>query len=638
MSHNSFTTNPVRLEEILRDCADGKIQLPDFQRSWVWAEDRILSLIASLSRAFPIGALMTLETRPGSGTMFARRPIQGALSSAANVEPVQLLLDGQQRMTSLFQACLRREVVETLTPKNKVVRRWFYIDINKALQAAADRDDAIYAIPEDRRVKEDFDRTIVLDLSSVEKEYQSLQFPLNRVFDWDEWQDGFGDYWIEKKQTEKRELFKRFKNEVLMNFKHYQVPVIKLGSQTTHEAVCLVFEKVNTGGKPLDAFELLTAMYAAKGHKLRDDWLGQNGTLGLQRRLAEYGHAAGHEAGVLSKVASTEVLQSIALLHTKAARNRLAAAGTKESDLPAIRATRQSLLDIPLESYLRFRDPVEAGYKRAVKFLRELQIHRALDLPYQAQIVALAAIFADFGDEIEHTAHRAKLVRWYWCGVFGELYGSSAESRYAKDIVEVPDWLRGGPEPSTVTAGVFRAGRLLSMRSRQSAAYKGIHALLMTEGARDFRTGQRFDTTVFFEELVDIHHVFPESWCKAQTISPKIYDSIINKTPLSYRTNRIIGGVAPSKYLTKLEQGSGKTDAPPIPQADLDSYLVSHCIPVDLLRADDFTGFMEKRSRALLDLIEKATGHAIATEVPSEDGDEPDAILSRDIESEVATT
>jgi hypothetical protein len=87
------------------------------------------------------------------------------------------------------------------------------------------------------------------------------------------------------------------------------------------------------------------------------------------------------------------------------------------------------------------------------------------------------------------------------------------------------------------------------MRSRLSAAYKGIHALLMHEGAKDFRTGQTFDQTVFFDEDVDIHHIFPQDWCGRQSIEPKVYDSIINKTPLSYRTNRRIGGVAPSGRL-----------------------------------------------------------------------------------------
>ena len=108
--------------------------------------------------------------------------------------------------------------------------------------------------------------------------------------------------------------------------------------------------------------------------------------------------------------------------------------------------------------------------------------------------------------------------RWFWCGIFGELYGSAIESRFAKDVLEVPVWLDDGPEPSTITDGRFRPERLRTLRTRLSAAYKGIHALLMAEGAIDFRSGQPFGQTVFFDEYVDIHHIFPQDWCKTQQI------------------------------------------------------------------------------------------------------------------------
>ena len=294
MKQAAFRTNPVSLEELLRHCASGKIQLPDFQRSWVWDEERIKGLVASISQAFPVGALMTLEMKSGTAETFARRPVQGALPSATDQVPDQLLLDGQQRMTSLYQTCMRREVVQTVTPRLKLVDRWFYIDIRAALNGDTDRQDAIISIPKDRKVKSAFGKEVDLDLSSVELEYQNLMFPLNQVFDWDEWQDGFNEHWNTK---EHRDLFRTFKNEILQNFKGYQVPVIALSPDTSHEAVCLVFEKVNTGGKPLDAFELVTAMYAAKGHRLRDDWLGADGQPGLQHRLQVYGRAAEQKFG-----------------------------------------------------------------------------------------------------------------------------------------------------------------------------------------------------------------------------------------------------------------------------------------------------------------------------------------------------
>jgi hypothetical protein len=207
--------------------------------------------------------------------------------------------------------------------------------------------------------------------------------------------------------------------------------------------------------------------------------------------------------------------------------------------------------------------------------------------------------------------------------VFGELYGSAVETRIARDFMEVPAWLKGGPEPSTVSETIFRADRLKTMRMRLSAAYKGMNALLMKEGAQDFRSGQKFDHTVFFGENVDIHHVFPQDWCKARGIKPDVFDSIINKAPLSYRTNRIIGGVAPSQYIAKLEKGNDST--PSISSQKLDGYLKSHLIKAVLLRTDNFEAFMEDRQKQLLLLIELAMGKSACAGNIAEEGEDVEA-------------
>lgn len=114
MAKTTFQTHPIALKSLLKQCEDGKVQLPDFQRSWVWEEDRIKSLIASVSRGFPMGALMALTSHSDGTTVFARRPIEGAPDAARAASPELLLLDGQQRMTSLYQSCMRRQVVRTI--------------------------------------------------------------------------------------------------------------------------------------------------------------------------------------------------------------------------------------------------------------------------------------------------------------------------------------------------------------------------------------------------------------------------------------------------------------------------------------------------------------------------------------------
>ncbi|MER9578633.1 DUF262 domain-containing protein [Mesorhizobium sp. M0400] len=617
MAGAAFKTNPYYLHELLKDCSSGVLQLPDFQRSWVWDEDRIKSLIASVSRAFPVGALMTLET--GGDVDFKPRPIEGAPEAARTVTPRALLLDGQQRMTSLFQVSLRGAVVETITPKKKKVKRWFYIDMLKALDGVTDREDAIIGVPEDKLVRENFGREVVLDLSSPEREFENLHYPVSQIFDWDDWQDGYNEYW---KDEDKRALFRAFKKEVLESFKTYQVPVIALDRSTSKEAVCVVFEKVNTGGKPLDAFELVTAMYAADGHELRKDWYGDGKTDGGRHgRFVWALKLADAEKGILAEVGNTDFLQVVSLFHTRDKRRQAEAEGKQGKELSQVTGNRQALLSLPLDAYKKYQTQAERGFLTAAKFLRTLHIYRIFDLPYQSQIIPLAAILADIGDAWEHETVRAKLVQWYWNGVFGELYGSAVDTRIARDFMEVPPWIRGGPPPSTVSETIFRADRLKTMRMRLSAAYKGVNALLMKEGARDFRSGQPFDHTVFFGENVDIHHIFPQAWCRANGIKPDIYDSIINKTPLAYRTNRTIGGDAPSVYLARLEQGA-PPERPAIERERLNASLSSHLIDSGLLRTDAFQAFMADRQARLLALIEQAMAKDAYRGEASEEGED----------------
>ena len=615
----------------MRDCERGTIKLPDFQRNWVWDEERIRSLIASVSQAFPVGALMTLET--GGTVEFKARKIQGAPEEAESSNTDSLLLDGQQRLTSLYQTCMRSQIVETVTARHKKVKRWYYLNIEAALNPHSDREDAIVGMPEDRIQRTDFGRIVQLDLSTSQREYAEGMFPVNQVFDWDAWQDGFGDYWIERERIDKRELFKRFKDSVLKNFSNYQVPVIELDEETSREGVCLVFEKVNTGGKALDAFELVTAMYAAQGFGLRKDWLGEGGRSagpGRLRRLSTFGRAADQQYGLLEKIAPTEFLQAISLIHTRDRRMAVSARDPERRDLPQISATRQSLLNLPLDAYNHHADAVEEGFKTAIKFLRMLRIYKVGDVPYQSQFVPLATILMTIGRKWENSAVRSRLARWYWCGVFGELYGSSVETRIAKDIVEVPAWIDGGEHPSTMEDPIFRADRLRTMRTRLSAAYKGINAMLMAKGAKDFRSGQEFDQTVFFDDNVDIHHIFPRDWCRKQGIPAEVYNSVINKTPLTARTNRILSKDAPSVYLARLERGG--IDSPPIPTADIDGFLQTHLIEPKLLRTDDFEGFFRARQASLLGLIREATGQSVyggeatnepEVDVPDETLDDP---------------
>ena len=592
MARVEFDSTKKPLDDLLKKARDGLLQLPDFQRGWVWDDEGLRSLLASISRSFPVGAVMTLQS--GGEVRFKPRTIEGAPAASALIQPESLLLDGQQRITSLYHTTMRQSVVDTINSQKQKIKRFYFIDMKKALDEGADRFEAIVGLPESKVETRNFGKEIVRDLSSREAEFDQCMFPTNQIFNWNEWQTGFVAHW--NYSPEKTQFWFRFLNEVLAAFHQYQMPVIELGRRTSREAVCLVFEKVNTGGKKLDAFELLTAIYAGEeeGFLLRKEWAE------CAKKLSD---SIAIRDNPLTRIQPTEFFQALALLHTRDRRIMHLQSG-RAGEPPAISCTRDTVLGIPLTAYKSFAAPLEAGFRKAGKFLFSQNIYWFKDVPYQSQIVPLSAILTLLGERWDHEPVRKKLSQWYWCGVFGELYGGAIETRFAKDLVEVLTWIDGGSEPATVKDAAFRAERLDTMTSRLSAAYKGVHARLMQEGAKDFRSGQPFNQTSYFEELVDIHHIFPRAWCEKKKIGRERYDNIINKTPLSLKTNRAIGGDAPSSYLGRLpHQGASSA-------SEIDDHVRSHLINPQQLRADDFDAFIAERREALLKLIGSAMGKA----------------------------
>lgn len=589
---STFKANAFLLKSLLDEIEDGDIQLPDFQRGWVWNDARIKDLLVSISRGFPIGAVMTLDAN--GAVQFVCKLIEGVPENGKD-GPDQYLLDGQQRLTSLYQSLRHKGAVATRDRpgSQRTIERWYYIDIQKALDPAADRDKTIFSVPKDRVIRSNFGRDVVLDLSSKESEFEYHMMPTESVMDGMAWGFSYAQYWQGRGDHPRGDpfsFFNEFKNLTLDNFSDYQVPVINLGRNTPREAVCTVFEKVNTGGVTLSVFELVTASFAGGDFRLRGDWSKRSGRM----------HSA---FGVLQGIRGDHFLQAVTLLATRARRRKAELEGTPANLLPGIDCRRESILDLNLSEYMEWANAIEAGFMEAAKFLNRQLIFTRSNVPYNTQIVPLAALYAELGKELEPANAQAKLERWFWCGVLGEMYVSAVETQFANDLTQVARHIRGGAEPDLLTQANFAPERLLSLRTRNSAAYKGLYALQIKSGAADWRSGDSLSFADIHTKSVDIHHIFPKYWCEKTAQPPvprRLYDSIINKTPIDSYTNQMIGGRAPSKYLPILRKD--------IDNEKLRRILEAHWIAPDPLEDDDFGKCFKKRGQAMLDLVTYTMG------------------------------
>src|SRR4051794_32675523 len=89
----------VPLQRLLSGISEGSVVLPEFQRDYVWSNRDARALVATILQGWPAGSLLLMEGTPEA---FGVRPFEGQTSASASPELV--VLDGQQRLTALFQA------------------------------------------------------------------------------------------------------------------------------------------------------------------------------------------------------------------------------------------------------------------------------------------------------------------------------------------------------------------------------------------------------------------------------------------------------------------------------------------------------------------------------------------------------
>ncbi len=208
--------------ELLAQVESGVIKIPDFQRPIVWDIGQTLYLLDSISRGYPIGSLILWRTED---RMKSHRNVGGlSLREAPEGRELNYVLDGQQRLTSLF-ACLKGATIA-----GKPYR--VYCDLDS-------RDDSeIFSLSQS-------DRARFADLKDVLGDSPHL------VYD-----------------TLTPDRKKRF-NELRESFRLYKFPVIRIEDQPL-DTVCEIFTRINNSGTELDLFDLMVAKTWKDGFNLRD--------------------------------------------------------------------------------------------------------------------------------------------------------------------------------------------------------------------------------------------------------------------------------------------------------------------------------------------------------------------------------
>ena len=376
-------SNDTNLSELLKTVGNGKSQLPDFQRSWVWDDMRICKLIESLTSGFPMGAAMFLDYSADTNVKFGYRLFEGVDEQFENVVPDALVLDGQQRLTTLYHSLQGDGIVDTVDFRNKRIRRKFYVDVNKALSADILPLEAVFSVNEKGVVKSHFGPDIPGGVTDRETALAAGVIPVSALLS-DEGTDMIFDLaegpdLVAEAATafsgSARDRAKHFHNTVAKPLIRYSVPMIRLDRETAQGGVGSIFAQANSAGLQMDVFDLLTAVFANEDpdFKLHDDWAD------IETTLRQY--------PALDSVGRTEFLTAVALFVT--AQEGYAS------------GQREDILRLNLPTYRAASAAIRAAFVETAEFLRQRCIVDPSLVPYPAQLVPLTAILALLGGSAE---------------------------------------------------------------------------------------------------------------------------------------------------------------------------------------------------------------------------------------------
>jgi hypothetical protein len=557
---------------MIADSRKGEIVLPQFQRNFVWSRDDITALLVSILEGHFIGSFLLLRTDHAEAP-FAIRAIEGVDLRADQLKPDLMVLDGQQRLTSLHYTFSAPDIPLKWTK----YPYQFFLDLKKIENG--DFEEAIFSERADRCE------------GYLREEYQftNLILPFTAIEDWNTWLNKYERWLIEKNQDRYLNVYfnheKLVWNDLMERVKHFTVPVIEIPKIPPNDPeriaeVCAIFEKMNSTGVKLSVYDLLTARMYRFGIDMHSLW---KKAVNQNELLNQYSDGEPDYYGVY-------VLRTLSLIRRLDAKSK----------------TLINLDNIEFEEdWNKTINYIEKALERITSSNEDgFGVIDPKWMPYSTMVSPLAAMLhAIESQRMGHNAYKL-IQRWYWASVFRERYAGSVESKIYKDFQD----FKKAVKDENFEPEVIQEARLnivendsFSLRefSRVNSVYRGVMCLIAKRGAKDFQA----DDAIEFHALDD-HHVFPRKYLQNQKneqgerlIGNGKINSIVNRTLISSQTNRRISKRSPSDYLKNI-----------VPESRANDIMESHFIDQDALQAmrnDDYKAFLDARELALMLEINK---------------------------------
>lgn len=541
---NTPKANPENLLWLIKEVYQGKVILPEFQRSFVWTKENIEELLVSILQEYFIGTFLILDTPPEK-SVFPLRLVEGLEEINPNASPykhptVRVVLDGQQRLTSLFYV-----IYEPPVPLNKSRHPYkFFLILNNLIDG--NPDDAVSGVSlADRR-----------RLSEMQKSVdEGKAVPISLFRDAAQFYE-----WLNANKGVVRDDLRNMIKTYYERFSNFMIPIVSITSETGKDNIINIFERINKTGVRLSLFDLIAARLYLKGVNLRELW----------DKFTKKNNA-------IAKVIQPEfIIKIISIWQNKEPRKSALLDVVDELDKKSFENKWEEACYWLKEAYNRVSSS-SGGYGA----------FKPNWIPYTTLLVPLAVLLWKISQGKAGEATYRKLDSWYWASVFTQRYDQAVDSTSYKDFKDLIKWIDNGECPSWIENFQAEQINLDEADDKKSAIYRGIMCLIVQTGARDFINGQAAPLLECQDD-----HIFPKSIFGRE----KSVNSILNRTLISASSNQIKGKSRPSEYISKFLRMHGN---------EVDRFLKtlnSHLIPEEAIRAmerDDFSNFIELRKAAI---------------------------------------
>jgi hypothetical protein len=563
------------VEELVSMIERGELRLPEMQRQYVWRSTRVRDLLDSLYRGYPSGAILLWETDEAV-------PLQDfAVSQSTNpYQSTRLLLDGQQRLTSL-SAVIRGEPV-SVRGRRRPIDLLFNLEhpdqlavVTEVEENGDDEDDADddseligdeTDSTEDELLKRFNKMTFVVATRKLEQLPHWVK--VSEVFKTDNDApflkragiSGFDDPRYEKYSQRLARL---------RGIRKYVYRMDVLERTLSYDEVTEIFVRVNSLGAKLRSSDLALAQITAK-------WRHSLQTFqDFQKACAKTGFDL--DLG----------------LHLK----NLMAFATGQSRF-------QIVGSLNVEKLQKAWKEACDGMEFALNFLRS---NLGIDSPALLSSPFLLVVLAYFGHSRNYALSNdeARQLR-YWAlmaNAKGRFSRGSSETILDQDLASIR---QGGAVSELIDRLRLQFGRLditaeeLEGRNQRSALFKTMFLAFRAAGAKDWRSHLAIALDHSgVQHRLQFHHIFPKAVLKT-SFTAREADDIANLAFIGGKTNRAISDKAPAVYLPPLVDQLGEPA------------FAAQCIPVEasLLEVESYKAFLLERRKRIAAALNTFVGPA----------------------------